>query len=104
PAVLVEAERSYQGTRVRGMTQRAEADHDVRTPLRALIAEEPAAADAKTDAFPLVTGTEAVVGEVGVVDRVFEVDREVRVDPHARTDAAPERRVGVAIAIGEIRT
>src|SRR5689334_313252 len=54
PAVVVEALVLEQEARVGGVTQRAEADHDVRTPLRALIAEEPATANAETDALPLV--------------------------------------------------
>src|SRR4051812_42696475 len=104
PAVVVVAERFDLGARVRGMTQRAEADHDVRTPLRALIAEEPATAHAETEALPLVAITPRTAGEIAIVDRVFEIDREVGVDPHACTDATPNRGVGVAVAIREIRT
>ena len=93
-----------QEARIGLVTQRAEAAHQIRTPTGAEFAEEPAAGHVELNALPLVTDTRRAVFEVGIVDAVLEIDCEIGIYPSADADAGEQRRIGRALAIGEIRT
>ena len=84
-AILVQDE-----ARVGLVAHCAQAAHEVRTPARTDVAEEPAAGNVELHAFPLVAVARRAALEIGIVDGVFEINREVRVDPDADTDTAEQ--------------